>query len=130
VLCRLHVAFTKRLCEVKMHGEPHGVLTNHDRAGRFTRGNNARDGKLIRIAAKAEELRREFFPSGGETTMDANRLQLAARHFVTAESHRDPVVAQRATRIAEFLLSKIKRHEAPLKTLKELERRYKREATP
>ena len=103
-----------------MHGEPHGVLTNHDRSGRFTRGNNARDAKLIRIAAKAEELQREFFPSGGETVMDANRLRLAARHFVTAETHRDPVVAQRATRIAEFLLSKIKRPEEPLPTLEEL----------
>jgi hypothetical protein len=102
------------------HGEPYGILTNHDRLGRFTRGNNARDAKLIRIAAKAEELRREYFPCGGETVMDANRLQLAARHYIVAETHRDPVVAQRSTRLAEYLLSKIKRVEEPLPSLSEM----------
>jgi hypothetical protein len=52
--------------------------------------------------------------------MDAERLRLAAKHYVTAETCRDPIVAQRATRVAEFLLSKIKREEPPLPTLKEL----------
>lgn len=103
-----------------MNGEPHGIATNHDRLGRFTRGNKARSAKLIRIMAKAEELRREYFPCGGESIMDGNRLRLAARHYVIAETARDPVVSQRSTRCAEYLLSKIKREEEPLPTLKEL----------
>lgn len=103
-----------------MHGEVNGALTDRDRRGRFRCGNRARDAKLIRIAAKAEELRREYFPGGGETIMDANRLQLAARHYVIAETVRDPVVSQRSTRLAEFLVSRIKREEEPLKTVEEL----------
>src|SRR6516225_5368087 len=72
------------------------------------RGHNPRTSNLIRIAAKAEMLRNEYFPRGGWTVMDAERLRLAAKHYVTAETCRDPIVAQRATRVAEFLLSKIK----------------------
>jgi len=45
--------------------------------------------------------------------MDASRLSLAAKHYVTAETCRDPVVAQRATRVAEYLLSKLKPPPAP-----------------
>jgi hypothetical protein len=52
--------------------------------------------------------------------MDAERLQLAARHLVIAERARDPVVAQRSVRVAEYLLSKLKREEEPLPSLKEL----------
>jgi len=103
-----------------MSGESHGILTDRDRHGRFKRGNNARDAKLIRIMAKAEELRHEYFPCGGETRMDASRLMLAAKHYVTAETCRDPVVSQRATRCAEYLVSKIKRQEEPLPLLDEL----------
>jgi hypothetical protein len=40
--------------------------------------------------------------------MDANRLKLAAQHYFTAETAKDAVVAQRATRVAEYLLSKLK----------------------
>jgi len=104
-----------------MDGSAIGALTDRDPfTGRFKRGNRGRYTKLIRIAAKAEELRREYFPCGGETVMDANRLQLAARHYVIAETARDPVVSQRSTRLAEYLLSKIKREEEPLPTLEEL----------
>ena len=71
-------------------------------------GNQARDSKKFRIAAKYEALRREYFPNGGEGVMDANRLLLAAKHFLDAESARDLVVSQRATRCAEYLLAKIK----------------------
>jgi hypothetical protein len=39
--------------------------------------------------------------------MDANRLKLAAAHYVDADLCRDPVVRQRATRCAEYLLSKL-----------------------
>ena len=45
---------------------------------------------------------------------------LAAKHYVTAETCRDPIVSQRATRCAEYLLSKIKREEEPLPLLDEL----------
>lgn len=103
-----------------MHRELHGVMADRDGRGRFRPGNRARDAKLIRIAAKAEELQREFFPGGGESVMDGNRLRLAARHLITAETCRDPVVSQRATRCAELLLSKIKREEEPLPTVEEL----------
>ena len=40
--------------------------------------------------------------------MDANRLKLAAAHYVDADLCRDPVIRQRATRCAEYLLSKLK----------------------
>ena len=103
-----------------MSGESHGILTDRDRHGRFKRGNNARDAKLIRIMAKAEELRHEYFPCGGETLMDANRLRLAAKYYVDAECCRDLVVSQRAVRCAEYLLSKIKREEEPLPLLDEM----------
>jgi hypothetical protein len=104
-----------------MDGAVHGVPADRDpQTGRFKRGNNARDARLIKILAKAEELRREYFPCGGESVMDGNRLMLAARHYVIAESCRDPIVSQRSVRVAEYLLSKLKREEEPLPSLKEL----------
>jgi len=45
---------------------------------------------------------------------------LAAKHYVIAESCRDPIVAQRSTRCAEFLLSKVKRQEGPSPTLEQI----------
>lgn len=103
-----------------MHGEPHGILTDRDRRGRFKPGNNARDAKLIKVAAKVEQLRHEYFPCGGETIMDANRLLLAAKHYVIAEDARDPTVCVRSTRTAEYLLAKIRRVEEPLPSLSEM----------
>jgi hypothetical protein len=104
-----------------MGGAANGILADRDRqTGRFRRGNNARTAKAIKIAAKAEELKHEYFPCGGESVMDGNRLRLAARHYVDAETCRDRVVAQRATRCAEYLLSKIRREEAPLPTIDEM----------
>ena len=81
--------------------------------GRFKPGQNSRSLKKARIAAKLEELRQVYFPAGGETVMDANRLKLAAQHYVDAETCRDPVTRQRATRVAEYLLSKLKPPLAP-----------------
>jgi hypothetical protein len=101
------------------HGEPHGVAADHDRLGRFTRGNNARVAKQRKIAAKFEALRHEYFPNGGENIMDSSRLVLAAKHFVTAETHRDTIIAQRSVRLAELLLSKIKRPAKPALSLAE-----------
>src|SRR5215472_2107653 len=71
-------------------------------------GQNRHTRKAERIAAKLEELRREFFPAGGESAVDAGRLRLAAQHYYTAETAKDAVVAQRSARLAEYLLSKIK----------------------
>ena len=76
--------------------------------GRFKRGQNSRSLKKARIAAKLNELVAEFFPNGGYGVMDANRLKLAAAHYVDADLCRDPIIRQRATRCAEYLLSKLK----------------------
>jgi len=104
-----------------MDGAANGAVTDRDwQTGCFRRGNNARAAKALKIMQKAEELRHEYFPCGGETVMDGNRLRLAAKHYVDAETARDPVVSQRATRCAEYLLSKVKREEEPLPLLDEL----------
>ena len=76
--------------------------------GRFKPGMNSRKLKQLKVAAKLEELVAEYFPNGGQSVMDANRLKLAAAHYVGADLCRDPVVRQRATRCAEYLLSKLK----------------------
>ena len=71
-------------------------------------GQNRHTTKRHRIAAKLNELVAEYFPNGGYSVMDAARLKLAAQHYVDAETCRDPVTRQRATRCAEYLLSKLK----------------------
>jgi hypothetical protein len=71
-------------------------------------GQNRHTTKRDRIAAKLNELTAEYFPAGGMTVMDNNRLKLAAAHYIDAETCRDPVIRQRATRTAEYLLSKLK----------------------
>src|SRR6516225_2456397 len=76
--------------------------------GRFKPGQNSRSIKKARIAAKLNELVAEYFPHGGYSVMDANRLKLAAAHYVDADLCRDPIIRQRATRCAEYLLSKLK----------------------
>jgi hypothetical protein len=76
--------------------------------------------KQLKVMAKVEQLRREYFPCGGETIMDASRLMLAAKHYVIAEDANDPTVCVRSTRTAEYLLAKIKRPEVPVPTLEEL----------
>jgi hypothetical protein len=45
--------------------------------------------------------------------MDANRLKLAAMHYIIAETARDPTVSVRSTRTAEYLLNKIRPPPAP-----------------
>jgi hypothetical protein len=103
-----------------MQGEPQGILQERDKLGRYRRGYNPRITKRIRVAAKLAELRHEYFPNGGESAIDASRLRLASLHYFTAETARDPVVSQRATRCAEYLLSKVKREEEPLPLLDDL----------
>ena len=94
-----------------MSGEPQDII--RDERGRYKPGFNTRMTKRMRVAAKLEELRREYFPNGGEGIMDANRLKLAAQHYFTAETSQDAIVAQRATRVAEYLLAKLKPPPAP-----------------
>jgi hypothetical protein len=96
-----------------MSGKPQDILQERDRLGRYRPGFNPRITKRMRIVAKLEELRREFFPAGGVSAIDASRLRLAAQHYFTAETAKDAVVAQRATRVAEYLLSKLKPSSAP-----------------
>jgi len=76
-------------------------------------GQNRHTTKRHRIADKLNELVAEYFPNGGYSVMDAARLKLAAQHYVDAETCRDPVTRQRATRCAEYLLSKLKPPTAP-----------------
>jgi hypothetical protein len=75
--------------------------------GRFEPGMNSRKRKQLKIAAKLDELVAEYFPHGGYSVMDANRLKLAAAHYIDADLCRDPVIRQRATRCAEYLLAKL-----------------------
>src|SRR5262249_5061371 len=70
-------------------------------------GQNRHTTKRDRLAVKLNELIAEYFPNGGYSVMDGNRLKLAAQHFVDAESCRDPVTRQRATRCAEYLCAKL-----------------------
>ena len=74
---------------------------------RFKPGQNYYTIKRDRVAAKLDELTAEYFPAGGMTVMDNNRLKLAAAHYIDAETCRDPVIRQRATRTAEYLLCKL-----------------------
>ena len=94
-----------------MSGEPQDIF--RDERGRYKSGFNTRITKRMRVAAKLEELRQEFFPGGGASVMGVNRLKLAAQHYFIAETAQDAVVAQRATRVAEYLLSKLKPPSAP-----------------
>ena len=84
-----------------------------DKRGRMLPGMNSRKLKQMKTAAKFDELVAEYFPNGGYGVMGANRLKLAAAHYVDADLCRDPVIRQRATRCAEYLLSKLKPPSAP-----------------
>ena len=84
-----------------------------DKRGRMLPGMNSRKLKQMKTAAKFDELVAEYFPNGGYSVMDTARLKRAAQHYVDAETCRDPVTRQRATRCAEYLLSKLKPPTAP-----------------
>jgi hypothetical protein len=71
-------------------------------------GMNSRKLKQMKTAAKFDELVAEYFPHGGYSVMDANRLRLAAMHYIIAETARDPTVSVRSTRTAEYLLNKLR----------------------
>ena len=103
-----------------MHGENSGAMADHDRLGRFTRGNNARQARQDRIALKFAELVAEYFPNGGMGTMDGVRLSLVAKHLDDAATLRDPLLRQRATRCAEYLLRKLTPPPTPAKPIPSL----------
>ena len=65
-----------------MSGEPQDIF--RDERGRYKPGFNTGITRRMRIAAKLEELCHEFFPSGGESRMDASRLRLAAHSRLDA----------------------------------------------
>jgi hypothetical protein len=102
------IASVSMIEQSKMLGDVQGGSAERDRLGRYKPGYSSRRVKLERIAAKLNELVAEYFPNGGYSRMDAARLKLAAQHYVDAETCRDPVVRQRATRTAEYLLNKIR----------------------
>jgi len=52
-----------------MQGGPQGISQERDKLGHYRRGYNPRISKRTRIAAKLEELRKEFFPNGGESVI-------------------------------------------------------------
>ncbi len=79
----------------------------------FKPGMNSRKLKQVKIAAKLSELVAEYFPNGGYSVMDGNRLRLAAMHYIIAETARDPNVSVRSTRTAEYLLTKLRAPAAP-----------------
>ena len=81
---------------------------SRDKRGRMLPGNNSRTIKQARVAARLEELRAEFDPAGNASAINCNRLKLAAMHYITAETARDPTVSVRSTRTAEYLLSKVR----------------------
>jgi len=95
-----------------MSGDLQAAL-GRDKLGRMLPGMNSRKLKQLKVAAKFDELVAEFFPHGGYGVMDGNRLRLAAAHYIDADLCRDPVIRQRATRTAEYLLNKLKPPPAP-----------------
>ena len=82
-------------------------------ASRDKPGNNSRTIKQARIAARLEELRAEYDPVGNASALDRHRLELAAMHYIIAETARDPTVSVRSTRTAEYLLAKLRPPPAP-----------------
>ena len=100
-------------------------VATRDKRGRMLPGMNSRKLKQMKTAAKFDELVAEYFPNGGYSVMDTNRLKLAAMHYIIAETARDPTVSVRSTRTAEYLLNKLKPPLAPrpapaLETAREL----------
>ena len=84
-------------------------VASRDKRGRMLPGNNSRTIKQARIAARLEELRAEYDPAGNASALDRHRLELAAMHYIIAETARDPTVSVRSTRTAEYLLAKLSR---------------------
>ena len=86
---------------------------SRDKQGRILPGNNSRTIKQARIAARLEDLRAEYDPAGNASALDRRRLELAAMHYIIAETARDPTVSVRSTRTAEYLLNKLRPPSAP-----------------
>jgi hypothetical protein len=106
VVSRVLLVFRGSKMQTEVQTRPRVKVQNTGRT-RFKPGQNYYTIKRDRIAAKLDELTAEYFPAGGMTVMDNNRLKLAAAHYIDAETCRDPVIRQRATRTAEYLLCKL-----------------------
>jgi hypothetical protein len=90
-----------------MSGEPQDII--RDERARYKPGFNTRMTKRMRTAAKVALLRAEYDPSGnGLSPIDENRLCLAAKHLIIAETCDDPTECVRSTRTAEYLLNKLR----------------------
>ena len=50
---------------------------------------NSRKVRQLKVQAKLDQLIGEYFPNGGYSVMDANRLKLAAAHYIDADLCRD-----------------------------------------
>ena len=90
-----------------------GLVKRQANLTSFKPGENRYTRKADRVAAKAAVLRAEYDPSGkGLSPIDENRLCLAAKHLVIAETCNDPTECVRSTRTAEYLLAKLLRSSA------------------
>jgi hypothetical protein len=110
-----------------MNRETTVVVAANDRGphGYFAHGNSVaargRQAKLVRLAAKIEELSREF--DGGMSALsavDVSRLKLAAKHMLIAEDTTNATLCVRSTRTAELLLMRIRPKAPRIPTLREL----------
>ena len=88
--------------------------------GAFKPGQNSRTIKRDKVALKFAELVAAYFPNGDMGVMEGVRLSLVAKHYVDAETCRDPYMAQRATRCAEYLLRKLTPPPTPAKPVPSL----------
>jgi len=107
-----------------MDGSAIGNNAAHDQLGRFTTGNTEYRRKQQRIAAKTDELAREYDVAGAAARM---LLKLAAQHLDAAEQARNSVLRARHTRLGLEVLASLQRKQEPAPlTIAEWER--KREA--
>jgi hypothetical protein len=103
-----------------MDGTANGLVTNHDRLGRFTRGNTVVVTARERKRSILERLRREYDPDNALSGVDTDRLALAAKHYAIAETTRDATLSVRSIGCAERLLAKIRKPAVKTPTLAEL----------
>ena len=91
-----------------------GLVKRQANLTSFKPGENRYTRKADRVAAKVAVLRAEYDPSGkGLSPIDENRLCLAAKHLIIAETCNDPTECVRSTRTAEYLLNKLRPTAAP-----------------
>ena len=100
-----------------MDGSAVGGNSAHDQLGRFTAGNTEYARKQQRIAAKTQELAREYDVTGAASRM---LLKLAAQHLDSAEQPRSSTLRARHTRLGLKVLASLTRKPEPPPTLAEM----------